>query len=226
MLPVMLREGATNAVTAVIAGDGSFGAALVGALERHSRGTVVGLAAVDVPADAVVALEQVPDVSALVHVCGDDASLASRSLASTDVDVWNRGCERVVWRALTSLQAAHAVLSRRGGGRVVMVTATAGLSGAAHAVPLVAALEGTRSMSKSAARQWGAAGIAVNCVAVPLDLLAPADAGLTSFLPPAALSTDDTLGDVAGAVAFLAGPDSHGITGATLLVDGGAVMAP
>jgi hypothetical protein len=31
---------------------------------------------------------------------------------------------------------------------------------------------------------------------------------------------------VAGAIEFLSGPDAHGISGATLLVDGGAVMAP
>jgi NAD(P)-dependent dehydrogenase (short-subunit alcohol dehydrogenase family) len=66
----------------------------------------------------------------------------------------------------------------------------------------------------------------VNCVAVPLDLLAPTHAGLTSFLPLAAINRADPLDDVAGAIEFLSGPDAQGISGATLLVDGGAVMAP
>ena len=42
-------------------------------------------------------------------------------------------------------------------------------------------------MVKSAARQWGAVGITVNTVLVPVELLAPATAGATSFLPPPAL---------------------------------------
>jgi 3-oxoacyl-[acyl-carrier protein] reductase len=136
------------------------------------------------------------------------------------------GCERVLWRALVSLQAARTVLSQAGVGRVVMITATAGVSGAANAVALVAAVEGARSMAKSAARQWGALGISVNCVSVPLGLLAPTHASETGFLPPAAIPSDDPVADAARAVEFLAGPGAHGISGATLVVDGGAVMAP
>jgi 3-oxoacyl-[acyl-carrier protein] reductase len=213
-------------VTAIVAGDAGIGRGLLGALERRSRGPVVRLAPQDTPADAVTALDAVAGVAAVVHVCADDATLPSGPLASTDAEEWDSGCERGVWRALTTLQAAHAALSRRGGGQVVMVTATAGVSGAADSVPLLAAVEGVRALAKSAARQWGALGISVNCLAVPLDLLAPTHAGLTSFLPPAAIPRADPLDDVAGAIEFLSGPDAHGISGATLLVDGGAVMAP
>jgi 3-oxoacyl-[acyl-carrier protein] reductase len=107
-----------------------------------------------------------------------------------------------------------------------VVTATAGASGAPSSAPFVAAVEGVRAMAKSAARQWGAQGISVNCVSVPLELLAPAHAGHTSFLPPPARVRDDPVADVAGAVEFLCSPSARGISGATLLVDGGAVMAP
>jgi 3-oxoacyl-[acyl-carrier protein] reductase len=226
MLRVMAPRVGTSPVTAVVAGDAGFGTALVAALGARSDRPVIALAAADDPAEIVTALERMGDVSALVHVCADDAALVSQPIASTDEAAWHAGCERVLWHALTSLQAAHAILSPRGGGRVVMVTATAGVSGAPQAVPLLAAIEGTRSMAKSAARQWGGVGISVNCVAVALDMLAPTHAGLTSFLPPAAIPRDDPLEDVAGAIEFLSGPGASGISGATLLVDGGAVMAP
>lgn len=221
----MLSAGAT-AVTAVIGGNAGFGAALAAALGRRPSAAVVALESVDDLSQATMALQKIDDLSAVVHVCGDDTASDSGVIASTEPASWTTDCERALWRALISLQAAYATLSRRNGGHIVVITATAGLSGAAHMVPLVAAMEGTRAMAKSAARQWGASGISVNCVAVPLGLLSPNHASLTSFLPPAAIERDDPLDDVSHAVAFLTGPSADGISGATLLVDGGAVMAP
>jgi 3-oxoacyl-[acyl-carrier protein] reductase len=216
------RDG--DLVTAVVAADGGFGAALVDRLAR--RGAVALVPTVDDADDARAAFASVGGVTAVVHVCGDDGAVANAPLDAMDAGEWDAGCERVLWRALCTLQAAHTALSGRGGGPVVVVTATAGVSGAPRAVPFVAAIEGVRAMAKSAARQWGEAGIAVNCVSVPLDLLAPDHAGLTSFLPPAAIPHEDPIGDVAAAIEFLTGPGAQGISGATLLVDGGAVMAP
>jgi 3-oxoacyl-[acyl-carrier protein] reductase len=225
MLPVMTPETATQPVTAVVAGDAGFGTALVERLARRSAGTVALVPATDDPAEPTATFESIAGLSAVVHVCGDDAALAAAPLVATDAEAWDTGCERMLWRALCTLQAAHAALSDRGG-HIVVVTASTGVSGAPSAVPLLAAVEGTRAMAKSAARQWGAVGISVNCVAVPLELLAPRLAGLASFLPPAALLGADPIDDVAGAVEFLGGPGAQGISGATLLVDGGAVMAP
>ena len=225
MLRRMTPRAATDPVTAVVAGVAGLGPALVETMDNRGDPSVVSVPAADDPAAVIRALEAVADIASVVHVCGDD-TLASGRLASTDAAAWDAGCERVVWRALTTLQAAHAVLSRSDGGRIVMITATAGVSGAAGAVPLIAAVEGVRALAKSAARQWGAVGISVNCVSVPLELLAPAHAGLTTFLPPAALARPDPIDDVAGAVEFLCGAGAAGISGATLLVDGGAVMAP
>jgi 3-oxoacyl-[acyl-carrier protein] reductase len=225
MLPVMSEQGNTHSVTAVVAGDAGLGAALVERLGRRDHGSVALVPAADEPTEAVAALESLAGVRTVVHVCGDDTALVGAPLTATDSAAWEARCERVLWRTLCTLQAAHWALSE-GGGRVVVVTATAGVSGAPSAVPLVAAVEGARAMAKSAARQWGGVGISVNCVAVPLDMLAPNLAGLTSFLPPAALAPEDPIDDLAAAVEFWGGPDARGISGATLLVDRGAVMAP
>jgi 3-oxoacyl-[acyl-carrier protein] reductase len=225
MLPAMAPDRRGDDPTVVVVGDAGFGIALVAALERRTGVPAIGVPVADELDRAKAAIGAVA-AAAVVHVCGDDTTFATAPLISTDAATWEAGCERVMWRALLTLQAAHASFSRRGGGRIVLITTTAGVSGAPHSVPLVAAIEGIRALAKSAARQWGEIGISVNCVAVPLGLLAPSHASHTDFLPPAAISQDDPVDDVAGAVEFLAGPGAHGISGATLLVDGGAVMAP
>lgn len=203
--------------TIAVSGSGTFADALVGALRARA------VAAVAVGAAGATSGREGGDVGAWVHVCGGDA-LTAHAITEADAASWHLGCEAVLWQSVAALQAAHRTLSERGGS-VVVITSTVGVSGAPHAAPLAAALEGTRAMAKSAARQWGKLGITVNCVAVPLDALVSSHAGLTTFLPPAAIVRDDLVGDVAATVEFLAGPGAAGITGTTVTVDGGAVMA-
>ena len=160
----------------------------------------------------------------MVYVCGDEDAATVGPLDALTPDEWDRRAERVLRDALAALRDAHRELSPRGG-RIVLVAPTAGIPGAPELVPFVTAVEGARAMAKSAARQWGAAGIAVNTVLVPLELLVPSAAGATSFLSPPAIGAP-TLAHVAAAVVAFVDPSRHGVTGATLVVDGGSVMAP
>jgi 3-oxoacyl-[acyl-carrier protein] reductase len=98
----------------------------------------------------------------------------------------------------------------------VFVTPSFGLTGAAGLVPLATAAEGVRSLTKTAARQFGADGIRVSCVARRV-------AGPVVAIPT---FDDPTIEDVAGAVALLASEAASGVTGATLVVDGGTVLVP
>jgi 3-oxoacyl-[acyl-carrier protein] reductase len=161
----------------------------------------------------------------MVYVCANEEAATLGALDALAPDDWDRRAERVLRDALAGLQDAHRVLSDSGG-RVVLVAPTAGIPGAPDLVPFVTAVEGVRAMAKSAARQWGASGIAVNAVLVPLELLVPALAGATSFLPPPALGAGATVADVAAAVRSFVDSDRGGVTGVTLVVDGGSVMAP
>jgi 3-oxoacyl-[acyl-carrier protein] reductase len=160
-----------------------------------------------------------------VYVCGDEDAAALGALDDLDADEWDQRSERVLRDALTALQDAHRALSASGG-RVVVVAPTVGIPGAAALVPFVTAVEGVRAMAKSAARQWGANGITVNSVLVPVEMLASATAGATSFLPPPALGSAPTIADVAAVVATFLDPERRGATGATVVVDGGSVMTP
>lgn len=178
-------------------------------------------------ADAEASLGAPSEPAAVVHVCGDESALVPSPVGSTEAADWDARGERLLRSSLFTLQAAHGALSASGGGRIVLVTATTGISGAPMIVPFVTAVEGVRAMAKSAARQWGASGITVNTVLVPLEMIAPRGSGLTSFLSPPALGAlPSAADDLAAAISWFAGRRGEGITGATIVVDGGSVMAP
>jgi 3-oxoacyl-[acyl-carrier protein] reductase len=91
-----------------------------------------------------------------------------------------------------------------------------------------AAKAGIIGFSKSLAREIGSRNITVNCVApgfIDTDMTRELDDNqrnaLIGQIPLARLGAVE---DIAGAVAFLAGPAAGYITGATLHVNGGMLM--
>jgi len=173
-------------------------------------------------ADAVAAHGPLDTV---VHALVDPAALVEASLADTDEAAWDARCEALLRTALYCCQAAYVQLEQRGG-RLVLVTPTVGLTGAAGLVPYATAVEGMRAMAKSAARQWGARGITVNCVAPPVELMTREAREAAPGGRPALGRAPDARTDVAPVIAFLAAAPSHLVTGTTIAIDGGVVMAP
>jgi 3-oxoacyl-[acyl-carrier protein] reductase len=146
-------------------------------------------------------------VDAVVHALVDPDVLFATALADTDEAAWDRRCEAVLRTALWCIQAALGAFAGHGG-RIVLVTPTVGLTGGAGLAPYATAVEGMRALAKSAARQWGSQGVTVNCVAPRID------------------GDPDVRADIAPVVAMLLGDEAHIVTGATVVVDGGLVMAP
>ena len=212
-------------VVLVTGGGSGIGEAI--ALGLRDAGATVGV--VDGPiasrADADRAFSEVAEANgsldAVVHALVDPAALVARPLDETDPVSWDERCEALLRTALWCCQAAHDAL-RESGGRVVFVTPTVGLTGSAGLVPYTTAVEGTRALAKTAARQWGEDGIAVNCVAPPVELVGAASG--PDVAVPAFGRLPDARTDVAPVVATLVG-DAF-VTGTTVVVDGGMVMAP
>jgi len=224
-----LAWGLTDAGAAVaVLGPTGQEPAVAEALRADGRRAVGVHAAVDTRAAAAAAFAAVVDelgpLDLVVHALTDPAALTPAAILDTDPSAWDARCEAVLRGALACAQAAWTQLHARGG-RIVFVTPTVGLSGVARLVPYASAVEGTRALAKSAARQWGADGITVNCVAPSVGLVGDA-AGPPGAEAPALGRDADGRTDVAPVVALLAAAGAHFVTGTTITVDGGSVMAP
>lgn len=148
------------------------------------------------------------------------------AIVDVSAEDWQQIVGDTMRRTLVALQHSHAAL-REAGGRIVVVLPTIGMAGAAHLVPYTTALEGIRSMVKSAARQWASDGIAINTIAAPLQLFAPPLGASAGHLTAAAIQDDDSLIDsVVETAKFLLRHDIVHLIGETVIVDGGAVMLP
>ena len=114
-------------------------------------------------------------------------------------------------------------------GRIINITSVVGASGNPGQANYAAAKAGVVGMTKSLAAELGSRNITVNCVApgfIDTDmtkaLAPPQREALIARIPLGRLGTPE---DVAHAVAFLASPRAGYITGATLHVNGGMLMA-
>jgi 3-oxoacyl-[acyl-carrier protein] reductase len=215
-------------VVLVTGGDRPLGAGLAkGLQEAGARVALVDgdLADRDGAIRAVAAaVAEVGRPHALVHAAIEPAGLEVMPLVDVDDARWWAVWEVTMRTSLWLCQAVHAHLTGNDG-RVVFLTPTLSMSGAPGLAALAAAVEGQRLLAKSAARQWGADGITVNCVAPSPELLGLA-AGEMALSAPALGRVGDPEADLGPIVAFLCSAGSRYLTGATLSADGGVWMAP
>jgi NAD(P)-dependent dehydrogenase (short-subunit alcohol dehydrogenase family) len=184
--------------------------------------------------------ERVGRIETTVWAFTEPASTVPAPLDRVMEPQWEVMAERPIRRYLSFLQGSAAYFAGRGG-RVVALVPTLSMVGAPSGlVAWATAAEGQRALSKVAARNWGVAGITVNCLGVAPERLAwgdgdgdavPGDpAGHTlqrAGLPPVSLARTPTLADdVSSVVLTLAGQGMDSVTGATIGVDGGVWMAP
>jgi 3-oxoacyl-[acyl-carrier protein] reductase len=113
-------------------------------------------------------------------------------------------------------------------GRIINITSVVGHSGNPGQANYAAAKAGVAGMARALAREIGSRNITVNCVApgfIETDMTsALTEAQSSALLAQIPLGRLGSVADVAGAVAFLAGPEAAYVTGSTLHVNGGMYL--
>jgi NAD(P)-dependent dehydrogenase (short-subunit alcohol dehydrogenase family) len=150
-----------------------------------------------------------------------------QSIVDLSLDGWIADCEQPLRDTRNAVQAAFTILARPNGdgGCVVLVAATAALTGETGLSAYATACEGARAMARVVGRGWGAYGITLHWVGAPTGLFTNEDdAPQMAMWNPALGRAPDGEHDLASVIAALASPAMAFTTGTTTVVDGGLVM--
>lgn len=207
-------------------------------LELAGGGAVIALEAdVSDPRQVRAAVEAVGRATDGLHAVVNAAGIGGYSgdVAETTIEHWEHTIAVNLSGVFYVCREALGLLRSSPASRIVNVSSQYGLVGGAGSPAYAAAKAGVIGLSRAMAVDHAGEGILVNCICPgPIDtpmLQASAGAGDRAAREKTRSAGRCLLGgpgrpeDVAGAVAFLLGPDSLYMTGAVIAVDGGWTAA-
>jgi 2-dehydro-3-deoxy-D-gluconate 5-dehydrogenase len=159
----------------------------------------------------------------------NNAGMSIRKPAETySVAEWQTVLATNLTGAFMCAQAAHPVMKRGGGGKIINIGSMYSIFGAAYAVPYAASKGGLVQMTKSLAAAWAADNIQVNAVLpgwIDTELTVNARREIAGLHERVLTRTPagrwGAPEDLAGIAVFLASAASDFVTGAAIPVDGG-----
>jgi len=240
---VVLVTGASRGIGAAIADAmGATGATVVGTAttdsgaervsERFKANNIQGFGMMLDVNDAAACDEglkriatEVGNVSVLVNNAGITRDTLVMRMKDAD---WDDVLATNLTSAFRLCRAVTKPMMKARRGCIINITSVVGLTGNAGQVNYAASKSGLIGLSRSLARELGARGITVNCVAPGFirsdmtdELSDDQKAALLKEIPLGDLGEPS---DVAAACVFLASPGARYITGHTLSVNGGMHM--
>lgn len=242
-------------VAVVTGGARGIGAAVCAQLARDGYSVAVGYTAHEAQAQALVSVLRAEGANALAvradvrvreevnalfatvrtHLGAPDTLVCCAGIAQqklfqdiTDAD-WDDMFDVNVKGVYRCIQAALPDMLRRRRGCIVTLSSMWGQVGASCESHYAASKAAIIALTQSLAKELGPSGIRVNCVApgvIETDMTAPLGRGsLDALAQDTPLSRNGTPDDVACAAAYLCSDAASFVTGHTLSVNGGFVIA-
>ena len=175
-----------------------------------------------------------------VDVLVNNAGMAeSAPLARTTLESWRAHLDVNATGAFLCTRAVVGGMRERGHGAIVTVASTAGRVGAPYTAAYTAAKHAAVGLMRAAAAELAGTGVTANAVCPTFVDTPMTDRSVTNIAERTGRSRDDareTLaaaspldrlldpGEVADAVVWLASPEAAGISGQTLVIDGGGIQ--
>lgn len=177
------------------------------------------------------ALDRFGRIDVLVNNAG--ANLRRRAVDITRAEWNDLMAINVTGTFFLTQQVGRHLIAQKAPGRIVTITSTAALVGQVERSAYGVSKAGLAQMTRMLAIEWAEHRIAVNSVAPGrLNTESPSRAGsgsnqayMEAMLKRIPMHRLATVEEIAGAVAFLAGPAAGSITGQTIVIDGGLTAA-
>jgi NAD(P)-dependent dehydrogenase (short-subunit alcohol dehydrogenase family) len=179
----------------------------------------------DVARAVAVATERTGGLDVLFACAG--GSLHLGPIVLSEVDAFRATIDLNITGTFLAIKHAAPAMARSGGGSIIGMSSIAGVSTHKYMSAYCVGKAGIEMLVKVAADELGPSDIRVNAVQpglVDTELVAGITDNkelLDDYLEQMPISRVGTVDDIAGAVRFLAGPESSWITGQMVGVDGG-----
>ena len=225
----LAAEGAAVAIWDVAASETSV------ANVKAMGGNCIGMACdVADPRAVSQSLERVVAEFGGVHILVNNAAVYARLLDLKPFEEitsaeFDKAMSVNVRGSFECAKAVSPIFREQGYGKIINIASGTAFKGTAGLMHYVASKGAVISMTRAMANELGPAGVRCNAIAPGLVLTESISRpGLEDFRAGAVSSRFLKAGqvpqDLAGALVFLASPDSDFITGQTLVVDGGSAM--